>query len=91
MRNPTPFSLEPGASIELAIYRCPNCSVGFGVESTIAGPRHCPACGAAFGEETGTINCSPELLARAASALKVDPADLLKLLRAVSFAVRMYG
>lgn len=89
--TPTPFILPPGQTLSIDLYRCPNCGVGFGQESTVAGPRHCPACGAAFGEETATINCSPEQLARLAAACKMDPSDLLILLRAAHYAVRMYG
>jgi len=91
MRKPSPFLLAPGETLSLEVYRCPNCSVAFGQERTVAGPRHCPACGAAFGDETATINCTPEQLARLASAVKIDPDVLLKMLRAIYFAVRMSG
>ncbi len=91
MRKPIPFLLPPGETLSIELYRCPNCSVGFGQERTVAGPRHCPACGASFGEDTATLNCSPEQLARLASALKMDPADVLRLMRGIYWAVRMHG
>ncbi len=47
--DPKPLLLEPGCTLSLEIYRCPNCSVGFGQERTVAGPKFCPACGLLFG------------------------------------------
>lgn len=91
MEKPVPFLLAPGETLSIALYRCPNCSVGFGQETTVAGPRHCPSCGAAFGDKTATVNCSPEQLARFASALKMDPSDVLRLMHALYWAVRMHS
>jgi hypothetical protein len=47
--EPKHFILAPEHSLELELFACPNCSVCFGQERTVAGPRFCPACGSIFG------------------------------------------
>lgn len=67
--QPTPFLLGPGKTLAIEIYRCPNCSVGFGQERTVAGPKYCPACGAIF--DAVVESTVPDLL-RVVAAICAD-------------------